>query len=127
MQNKIDAPKWFLNGFDDVRSSYFLEETATEFDIQGLEIDWAIVCWDADLRFQEEHFEYYKFKGTKWENIKKEEKINYLKNSYRVLLTRSREGFIIFIPEGSPSDETRKPSYYNGIYDYLLSIGIKEI
>lgn len=127
VQNKIDAPKWFLNGFDDVRSSYFLEETATEFDIQGLEIDWAIVCWDADLRFQKENFEYYKFKGTKWENIKKEEKINYLKNSYRVLLTRSREGFIIFIPEGSPSDETRKPSYYNGIYDYLLSIGIKEI
>lgn len=128
VQNKIDAPNWFLNGKNDIRSSYFLEETATEFDIQGLELDWTIVCWDADLRIG--HLEgggYFEFKGTKWQNINSEEKRLYLKNTYRVLLTRARQGFIIFVPEGDLEDETRKPEYYDDIFFYLKSIGIKEI
>lgn len=124
VQNKIDAPTWFLNGKDDVRSSYFLEETATEFDIQGLELDWSILCWDANLRFNNGKFEYYNFIGSKWQNINKLENILYLKNAYRVLMTRARQGFVIFVPEGNLKDRTRLPKYYDGIYSYLVSLGI---
>lgn len=127
VQNKIDAPNWFLNGKDDVRSSFFLEETATEFDIQGLELDWTILCWDANLRFNNDKFEYFSFKGTKWQNIKSEDNILYLKNSYRVLLTRARQGLIIFIPKGDSTDETILPEFYNGVYEYFKKIGIREI
>lgn len=127
VQNKIDATNWFLNGKDDVRSSFYLEETATEFDIQGLELDWTIVCWDADLRFEGGHYKHYKFTGTKWQNIKSKENTLYLKNAYRVLLTRARQGFVIFIPTGDKADITAKPEYYDGIYQYLKGIGIKEL
>ena len=124
VQNKVDAPTWFLNGKDDVRSSYFLEETATEFDIQGLELDWSILCWDANLRFNNGKFEYYNFIGSKWQNINKLENVLYLKNAYRVLMTRARQGFVIFVPEGNLKDITRQPEYYDGIYNYLVSLGI---
>lgn len=128
VQNEIKPPIWFLNDKDDVRSSYYLEETATEFDIQGLELDWTVVCWDANLRYKDDKFEYYEFKGTKWNNISNnEEKILYLKNAYRVLLTRARQGFIIFIPDGDLDDQTMLPDFYSGIYSYLKKIGIKEI
>lgn len=124
VQNKVDAPTWFLNGKDDVRSSYFLEETATEFDIQGLELDWSILCWDANLRFNNGKFEYYNFIGSKWQNINKLENVLYLKNAYRVLMTRARQGFVIFVPEGNLKDITRLPKHYDGIYSYLVSLGI---
>lgn len=127
VQNKVDAPKWFLNGKDDVRTSYFLEETATEFDIQGLELDWTIVCWDANLRFYNNHFEFYNFNGTKWQNVNKEDNILYLKNAYRVLLTRARQGFVIFVPTGDENDVTMQPEFYNGIYNYFKDIGIEEL
>lgn len=127
VQNKIDAPNWFLNGKEDVRASYFLEETATEFDIQGLELDWTIVCWDANLRFANDQFGYYEFRGTKWQNIRKDENILYLKNAYRVLLTRARQGMIIFVPMGNDDDVTMKSGFYDGIYNYLKEIGIAEI
>lgn len=127
VDNKINAPNWFLNGKEDVRSSYFLEETATEFEIQGLELDWSIVCWDANLRFNDNNFEYYNFKGTKWQNVNKEDNILYLKNAYRVLLTRARQGFVIFVPKGDRHDETMKTEFYDGIYEYLKEIGLEEI
>lgn len=127
VQSKVDATTWFLNNAKDVRSSYFLEDTATEFDIQGLELDWTIVCWDANLRFVRDHFEHYRFRGSRWENINKEEEVLYLKNAYRVLLTRARQGMIIFIPFGSDSDPTRPHNYYDGTYRYLKEIGIQEI
>lgn len=127
VQNKIEATNWFLNGKNDVRSSFHLEETATEFDIQGLELDWTIVCWDADLRFENGDFKHLKFVGTKWQNIKSADNILYLKNAYRVLLTRARHGFVIFVPTGDETDMTAKPEYYDGIYRYLKSVGIKEL
>lgn len=127
VQNKIEATNWFLNGKNDVRSSFHLEETATEFDIQGLELDWTIVCWDADLRFENGDFKHLKFVGTKWQNIKSADNILYLKNAYRVLLTRARQGFVIFVPTGDETDITAKPEYYDGIYWYLKSVGIKEL
>ncbi len=127
VQNKIEATNWFLNGKNDVRSSFHLEETATEFDIQGLELDWTIVCWDADLRFENGDFKHLKFVGTKWQNIKSADNILYLKNAYRVILTRARQGFVIFVPTGDETDMTAKPEYYDGIYRYLKSVGIKEL
>lgn len=127
VQNKIEAKNCFLNGKKDVRSSFHLEETATEFDIQGLELDWTIVCWDADLRFENGDFKHLKFVGTKWQNIKSADNILYLKNAYRVLLTRARQGFVIFVPTGDETDMTAKPEYYDGIYRYLKSVGIKEL
>ena len=129
VKNNIDEKIWFLNEPDDVRSSNFLEITATEFDVQGLEIDYSIVAWDANLRYIDNKFEYYKFHGTKWNNIKDENETdkNYLINSYRVLLTRARQGMVIFVPEGDDEDTTRLSKYYDGTYEYLKSIGIKEL
>jgi DUF2075 family protein len=95
---------WFLNGKDDVRSSYFLEDVATEFQIQGLELDWICVVWDGDLRYHTDGWKTFSFVGTKWQNINKEERQRYLLNAYRVLLTRARQGFVIVIPEGDTNE-----------------------
>ena len=127
VKNQIDAPVWFLNNKDDIRSSYFNEEIATEFDIQGLELDWTCVCWDGDFYFKNNQWMFRKFKGTKWQNINKDIIKNYLLNAYRVLLTRARQGMIIFIPTGTVDDKTRLPEYYDETYNYLKEIGIQEV
>jgi DUF2075 family protein len=124
---KIDARNWFLNYKDDIRSSYYLEYVASEFDIQGLELDWTCVAWDADLRFENDGWSFYNFRGKAWQEIKNEDRILFLLNAYRVLLTRARQGVVIFLPEGDEKDPTRKKSYYDGTYNYLKGIGIKEI
>jgi hypothetical protein len=119
--------KWFLSDENDIKSSFALEETATEFDVQGLEIDWGIVGWDADYRYSNGQFSYYHVKGSKWQNTKDEHDRRYTKNAYRVLLTRSRQGFVIFVPRGDKTDKTRQPQFYDELYDYLKEIGISEI
>ena len=124
---KIDAPKWFLNDKSDVRSSYFLEEVATEFDIQGLELDWTCVAWDGNFYHSRNQWNCKKFTGTKWNNIKSNEARSYLVNSYRVLLTRARQGMVIYIPEGDDEDVTRPKYMYDGTFAFLKSIGIEEI
>ena len=129
---KISPETWFLNGQNDVRSCQYLEEVATEFDVQGLELDWACVAWDANLRYADDGYGnanwiYQNFKGTKWQNIKDIRKRIYLKNSYRVLLTRARQGMIIFLPMGDTSDPTRSPSFYDGTYRYLIECGLTDI
>ena len=127
VQYKIDAKYWFLNNKDDVRSSYYLEDVATEFDVQGLELDWTCVAWDADLRFSQSTWEYKKFRGTVWQNVNNDIQTLYLQNAYRVLLTRARQGMVIFVPEGSEIDNTRKPEFYDGTFDYLKAIGFEYI
>lgn len=127
VESAIDDPSWFLNSKDDVRSSYSLEQCATEFDIQGLELDWTIVGWDADLRFDGTNWKYYNFKGSNWNLINKEERIKYLINSYRVLLTRARQGMVIYIPIGDENDITSLPKFYDHTYEYLKNIGMPEI
>lgn len=127
VKSSVGVTNWFLNGKDDVRSSYFLEEVATEFDIQGLELDWTCVAWDADMRFDSNDWELKKFKGTKWQNANEGMSRLYLKNAYRVLLTRARQGMVIFVPEGNPEDKTRLPAFYDRTYQYLLSVGIEKI
>ncbi len=122
VKNKISVPNWFLNDKDDVRSCYALEDVVTEFDIQGLEIDYSILAWDADLRFVNDKWTYNSFTGNKWNNVNSEENRLYLKNAYRVLMTRARQGLAIFIPEGDDNDATRKKSFYDGTYNYLKKI-----
>lgn len=123
VKNEISVANWFLNGKDDVRSSYYLEDVVSEFDIQGLELDYSIVAWDADFRFDGEQWTYNCFTGSSWNSIKSEDRKLYLKNAYRVLLTRARQGMVIFIPEGSDTDGTRKREWYDGTYEYLTDIG----
>lgn len=118
---------WFLDGKDDVRSSYYLEDIATQFDIQGLELDWTCVTWDADFRFEDGSWSNWSFRGNKWQRIKKPDRKIYQKNAYRVLLTRARQGMVIVVPEGDSEDHTRNPKFYNSTYNYLKLIGIKEL
>lgn len=127
VKNEISVANWFLNGKDDVRSSYYLEAVVSEFDIQGLELDYSIVAWDADFRFDGEQWTYYNFVGNRWNNVGSEERKLYLKNAYRVLLTRARQGMVIFVPEGSDADNTRKQEYYDKTYDYLMSLEINRL
>lgn len=128
---QIDHVKWFLAESNDIRSSNMMEIVASEFKVQGLEIDWAVVCWDADLRRKEDddNWDYYSFRGTRWNKRNKPEMQRYLINSYRVLLTRARQGMVLFVPEGvAPEDDpTRNSEFYDGIYNYLKLCGIKDL
>ena len=123
----MDPIHWFLDDKEDVRSSYFLEDVATEFHVQGLELDWACVTWDADFRYSHDSWEHRSFCGSKWNNINKLERRNYLKNAYRVLLTRARQGMVITVPYGDLSDPTRNPIYYDETFKYLKNIGFPVI
>lgn len=127
VKNEIDVANWFLNPKDDVRSSYFLEDVATEFDVQGLELDWVCLAWGENFYYQDNQWCYQSFKGYKWQNINTEEDKQFTKNAYRVLLTRARQGMVIWIPEGSENDNTRQKEFYDGTYQYLKSIGIDEL
>jgi hypothetical protein len=123
----VDPLHWFLAPPSDTRSSQYLEDAATEFQVQGLELDWAIVAWDADFRRGEADWSYHHFNGDHWKNSLAEEKCRYLKNAYRVLLTRARQGMVIFVPPGRKRDQTRHPHLYDGIYRYLRSVGVPDI
>jgi len=123
----VDPVNWFLKGKDDTRSSFYLEDAASEFVVQGLELDWACITWDGDFRYTVDGWENYSFSGSSWKNIKKEERQAYQKNAYRVLLTRARQGMIIVVPEGDADDLTRKPEYYDPTFEYLKSIGFEVI
>ena len=125
----INHVGWFLNEKDNVDSSYFLEVAASEFKVQGLEIDYSILAWDADLRRSGKGFDYFKFRGTRWNHVNNMQHQKYLKNAYRVLMTRARQGMIIFVPSGTdPEDDpTRDSAFYDDIYKYLRSCGIKEL
>lgn len=123
----FDAVKWFLRGKDEIDSSYFMEVAASEFKIQGLEIDYAIVAWEGDFRYGDGAFEYHRFYGGRWQNLNSITQRRYLKNGYRVLLTRARQGYVIYVPQGSKDDPTRPPSHYDRTYRYLRSAGIEEL
>lgn len=127
VKSPMDPVNWFLEDKDDVRSSYYLEDVATEFAVQGLELDWTCVTWDGDFRYNENGWQCFSFVGNKWQNIIKAERQLYLKNAYRVLLTRARQGMIIVVPEGSNEDPTRSPEFYDSTYKYLKEIGFLEI
>ncbi len=127
VKTPVDPVHWFLKGKDDVRSSYYLEDVATEFQIQGLELDWTCVVCDGDFRYNQNSWEHWEFKGSRWNQVRKEDRQLYQKNAYRVLLTRARQGLVIVVPEGDAEDPTRKPEYYDPMYNYLKSIGMEEL
>ena len=127
VKNTISVANWFLNGKDDVRSSYALEDVVTEFDIQGLELDYSVVAWDADYRYHNGEWSYHSFVGCKWNKVNDKERQLYLKNAYRVLLTRARQGMVIFVPKGCEYDKTRKGEWYDGVFEYMKIIGVEEL
>ncbi|WP_303757754.1 DNA/RNA helicase domain-containing protein [Bacteroides caecimuris] len=135
-QSEDNAVHWFLEDKTDVRSSNYLEEAATEIQVQGLEVDYACVLWDADMRYDDGKWSFWKFNGkTQWIPEKNIETQKYMLNAYRVLLTRARQGMVICVPEGNsnktpegfPEDPTRLPAYYNSTYEYLKRLGLDEI
>ena len=125
VSSDISVEHWFLSPSEDIRSSNAMEVVAREFDIQGLEIDWSVVCWDADLRRSKDSWDYYKWSGSSWNHRNKIDQQRYLLNAYRVLLTRARQGMVIFVPCGDLEededfqDKTRKPEFYDAVYEYL--------
>ena len=127
VKSPIDPIHWFLDGKEDVRSSYYLEDVVTEFDVQGLELDWTCVTWDADFRYAKTSWEHFSFVGDRWNRVRKPERQHYLKNAYRVLLTRARQGMVIVVPAGDETDPTRAQSYYDATFEYLCEIGFKII
>jgi hypothetical protein len=127
VKSPINPIHWFLHDKEDVRSSYYLEDVATEFHIQGLELDWVCVTWDADFRYSKDGWKHWSFQGKRWNRIKKEERKAYLKNAYRVLLTRARQGMVIVVPEGDKEDLTRAPEFYDSTFEYLKRIGFTEV
>jgi hypothetical protein len=120
----IDPVHWFLNDRNDTRSSYYLEDAATEFQIQGLELDWVCVTWDGDLRLQDGRWSFHDFAGKSWRTIRDVNRRRYLLNAYRVLLTRARQGMVIFVPEGDATDPTRAPTIYDETFAYLSGLGM---
>ena len=123
----VNPIHWFLSEKDDTRSSYYLEDAATEFQVQGLELDWTCVTWDADLRSTKSGWGFHEFRGNKWCNVTNPDNRNYLRNAYRVLLTRARQGMIIFVPPGERNDPTRSPENYDSTFEYLTNLGIPVI
>lgn len=125
---KPNVVNWFLDDITDIRSSLFLEDVATEFDIQGLELDWSCLIWDGDFQYSSDDWIQKDFSGGKWKNIKAPERRAFQLNAYRVLLTRARKGMIICVPEGDkghPPDDTRRPEFYDVTFEYLKSLGLK--
>jgi hypothetical protein len=120
----IDPVHWFLNDTEDTRSSWYLEDAATEFQVQGLELDWVCMTWDADLRFGSAGWSFNSFRGTRWNTVRAPDRQRYLLNAYRVLLTRARQGMVIFVPAGDQHDHTRTPAHYDATFGYLADLGI---
>jgi hypothetical protein len=123
----VDPVHWFLNDATDTRSSWYLEDAATEYQIQGLELDWVCMTWDADLRFVGRGWEHRSFKSKEWQRIRSSVRQQYLINAYRVLLTRARQGMAIFVPRGDSADPTRAPEYYDATYAYLREVGVAAV
>jgi DUF2075 family protein len=124
VRSEVDPVHWFLDDRDDTRSSFYLEDCATEFQVQGLELDWTVISWDADFRSRTDSWSYHEFKGKRWQSINATERKLYLKNAYRVLLTRARQGMAIFVPPGNSKDLTRPPEFYDETFAYLSAVGI---
>ncbi len=127
VRTPIDPVHWFLDEQMDVRSSYYLEDVATEFHVQGLELDWTCVVWDGDFRFHGDEWTHHSFVGSRWQRIVKPDRWTYQKNAYRVLLTRARQGMVIVVPQGDLDDPTRSPDFFDGTFQYLESLGLPVI
>lgn len=110
-----------------MRSSDALEDAASEFEVQGFELDWTCVCWEANFIRTAGEWQARQFKGTSWQKVSDPSRRRYVANSYRVLLTRARQGMVIFVPPGDETDVTRPPAVYDDIYRYLQACGLAEV
>jgi hypothetical protein len=121
--------EWFLRASDDTRSSSSLEVAATEFECQGLEVDWAGVCWGDDMAFDRDakQWDPRRFVGTRWTASATPASRRYILNKYRVLLTRARRGFVIWVPPGAAGDPTRKPRRLDATADFFIQCGVRPI
>jgi hypothetical protein len=124
---KIDPSVWFLAPREDIRSCDALEDVGTEFDVQGLELDWACVCWDSNLRRGRAGWETLRFSGSRWQRVNDPDRRAYLLNAYRVLLTRARQGMVIFVPGGDLEDGTRAPQHYEDITEFFSRCGVPTV
>jgi hypothetical protein len=116
---------WFLKPKGDVRASFQLEVAATEFQIQGLEIDWGCICWGGDFLHTEQRWSFKRLRGTSWQKVGQKDARRYILNCYRVLLTRARQGMVLFVPAGDLSDLTRAPGPFDSTAEFLLQCGVK--
>jgi hypothetical protein len=123
VKTPVNPVDWFLNDKHDIRSSYYLEDVGTEFSVQGLELDWVCVTWDADFRYSSSGWQHWKFHGSRWMHINLPHRQLYLKNAYRVLLTRARQSMVIVVPSGDTRDPTRNPAFYDHTFSYMQQIG----
>jgi hypothetical protein len=123
---KPDITTWMLAPSTDIRSSNALETVQNQYQIQGLELDYCIACWDADLRRDAGDWKAYKLGGSDWNQ---DTLLDVAKNGYRVVLTRARKGMVIFVPGGDHSgeDPTRQPAFYDGIAEFLTACGAKPL
>ncbi len=118
---------WYLAPPEDVRSSYACEVHATEFEIQGLELDWVGLCWGGDFIWTGQHWlprDLRYTAPTRWSPVKAPDRKIYRKNAYRVLLTRARQGLVLFIPRGDARDPTRSPKEMDATANYLVACGV---
>lgn len=127
VKRECNVVHWFLDDRNDLKSSLFLEDVATEFDVQGLELDWTCIAWDGDLRYTPKGWRYFKFGNNNWSANKQPMNQLYQLNAYRVLLTRARQGMVICVPYGNKEDATRLPEFYDATFSYLKRLGLKEI
>ena len=132
-QDEEKIVPWMLEPFGDFRSSMALEVAQNEFRIQGLELDYSIVCWDGDFTWDGGQWISRKISGDDWNNPGDEDELAVRSNAYRVLLTRARKGMVIFVPEGdlekisSRRDETRSPEIFEKVKDSLIASGVEEL
>jgi hypothetical protein len=118
---------WYLAPRTDIRSSYACEVFATEFEIQGLELDWACLCWGGDFIWSGTEWvarNLHLGKQSKWSLVGNADKRTYRKNAYRVLLTRARQGMIVYVPRGDTEDPTRLPEELDCTANSLLQCGV---
>lgn len=126
---------WYLDGPPNLNSSRLLEVAAPEYHCQGLELDYTLLCWSWDLVAEGQQWRPRYLgdrKGAKWYDDDAEAK--YSLNTYRVLLTRARQGMAIWVPEGDMRDKndglydpSRNPEEMNEVFSRLVQAGCQEI
>ena len=130
--NATDGDKiahWYLEDSDDIRSSMALEVTANEYTSQGLELDFVGVCWGGDFLRHSETGTWMarRLQGPRWARVRDQTRQRFTRNSYRVLLTRAREGMVLWVPRGDPSDPTRSPDALDATADFLVACGVERL
>ena len=127
VSGSLNMLDWLLRMEHDVRSASYLERAANERKIQGMELDWSCVCWGADLRHDATGWHYLKFAGNAWENIEDDQEKTFLLNRYRILLSRAKNGMVIWVPPGDEFDKSTLPRFYNGVAEFMQNCGIPKL